>query len=123
MIRDYIIRLCLDSPLYLKFIDFQARHKLGKTYAGLLIFIEGMKSLGLIDHETYEFYKSRYNKPLETSPIKVEIIKPKCFLCGREAITHAISKQTGKKYPVCSKHAEELKNHPKWRVLNHEETT
>ena len=116
MVRDYILRLCLDSPLFFKLVEFQLEKKLSKTYAGLLIFVEGMKSLGLIDHETYEFYKSRYNKPLETSPIKVEIIKPKCFLCGREAITYAVSKQTGKKYPVCQKHAEELKNHPKWSV-------
>jgi len=114
--RDYILRICLDSPLYLKFIDFQAKKKLGKTYAGLLIFLEGMKSLGLIDKETYEFYKNRYDKPLEASPIKVEVIKPKCFLCGREAVTYAVSVQTGKKKPVCQKHAIELEKHPKWKV-------
>jgi len=36
---------------------------------------------------------------------------------------HSCFVSTNRQYPVCSKHAEELKNHPKWRVLNHEETT
>jgi len=72
MIRDYIVRICLDSPLYLKLLEFQAKKKLGKTYAGLLVFVEGMRSLGLIDQEVYLFYKAKYDKPLETSPIKIE---------------------------------------------------
>jgi len=114
--KAHCLRLYLDSPLYLKLIQFQAEKKLGKSFAGLLIFIEGMKSLGLIDKDTYEFYKNRYDKPLETSPIKVEVIKPKCFLCGREAVTYAVSVQTGKRKPVCQKHAIELEKHPKWKV-------
>ncbi|RLI00056.1 hypothetical protein DRO19_00580 [Candidatus Bathyarchaeota archaeon] len=50
---------------------------------------------------------------------KMEAPQPTCFIesCNNPAVTTAISLQTGKKYPVCSRHAEELKNHPKWRIL------
>jgi len=51
---------------------------------------------------------------------KMETSQPTCFIksCNNPAVTTAISLQTGKKYPICSKHAEELKNHPKWRLLD-----
>ena len=49
---------------------------------------------------------------------KMETNQPTCFVstCNNPAVATAISLQTGKKYPICSKHAEELKNHPKWKV-------
>ena len=52
---------------------------------------------------------------------KMETCQPTCFVstCNNPAVATAISLQTGKKYPVCSKHAEELMNHPKWRVEKH----
>ena len=118
MNREYFLRLCLDSPLNFKFMEFQLKRKLGKSYAGLLIFIEGMKSLGLIDNELYEYYKQRYDKPLEVSPIKVEPLpKPKCFLCGREAVGIALELKRNKEFPVCEKHKRELAEHPKWKVI------
>jgi len=118
--KAHCLRLYLDSPLYLKLIQFQATKKLGRSFAGLLIFIEGMKSLDLIDEDTYEYYKRRYDKPLEDSPIKVQVVKPRCFLCGRDAETDvvAVSIQTGKKYSVCRKHLEELKEHPRWSIVS-----
>jgi len=118
MIRNHILRIYLDSPLYLKFIQFQAEHKLGKAYAGLLIFIEGMKSLKLIDGETYDFYKHKYNKPLQVSPIEIQPLKPKlkCFICGKKAIGFSIFVESGKKYPLCGSHVQALKNNPKWKT-------
>ncbi|MEM1767290.1 MAG: hypothetical protein QXD86_05030, partial [Candidatus Bathyarchaeia archaeon] len=57
--KAIFFHLYLDSPLYFRVLEFQLKHKLGRTYAGLLIFIEGMRSLGLIDDETYSYYKQR----------------------------------------------------------------
>ena len=51
---------------------------------------------------------------------KMETSQPTCFVstCNNPAVATAISLQTGKKYPICQKHAEELKNHPKWRLVD-----
>jgi len=113
--NDYIYRLCLDAPLYLKVLEFQSKYKLGKTFASLLIFVEGMKALGLIDKETYEFYRSRYMKPLNDSPIIVLKVPVKCDFCGKEAVGKVQSVK-GIVKNVCVYHLEELRNHPKWRV-------
>lgn len=117
MTVDHIIRIYLDSPLYFKFIEFQAENKLGRSYACLLIFIEGMRSLGLIDDEVYAFYKQRYSKPLETSPIIKQL--PKCDFCGRQAVGVAMH-QSGVTKRVCEKHLKELERHEKWSVMKNE---
>ncbi len=112
-LNDYILRLCLDSPLYFSFVKFQLDKKLGKTYAGLLVFIEGMKSLGLIDAETYEYYRKRYDQPLPTSPIVKET--PKCGFCGSPAVSVALHKSGIIKH-VCEKHLKLVKDHQNWRI-------
>lgn len=114
--REYVYRICLDSPLNFKVLEFQLKHKLGKSFAALLIFVEGMKALGLIDNELYEFYRTRYFKPLEDSPIKVEKPKVKCDFCGQDAVAKA-THVSGVTKNVCTKHLAELKNHPKWKVV------
>jgi hypothetical protein len=88
----------------------------GKSYAGLLVFIEGLYALKLIDRESYEYYKARYSKPLQTSPIKVEPLpKPRCDFCGREAVARA-THVSGIVRQVCQKHLADLQSNPKWRV-------
>jgi len=62
--RPHELRLFLDSPLYQALVQFQASRRLGASYAGLLIFLEGLRALELIDEDTYEYYSSRYDKPL-----------------------------------------------------------
>ena len=49
---------------------------------------------------------------------KVEQTSKKCYFCGNIAVATAVFAPTNRQYPVCSKHAEELKNHPKWRLLD-----
>lgn len=117
MTVDHIIRIYLDSPLYLKFIEFQADHKLGRSYACLLIFIEGMRNLGLIDKDVYAFYKQKYYKPLEACPIVKQI--PKCDFCGKDAIGIAVH-QTGITKHICERHWKELEKHEKWSVMKNE---
>ena len=43
-------------------------------------------------------------------------VSVQCHFCKREAVATAISLQTNREYPVCQKHAIELKNHPKWKI-------
>jgi len=40
-----------------------------------------------------------------------------CKFCNKPPITWAIH-VSGREYPVCQKHAEQLKTHPKWKVNN-----
>lgn len=114
MTVDHIVRIYLDSPLYFKLIQFQAQNSLGRSYACLLIFVEGMHSLGLIDDDVYTFYKQRYSKPLETSPIVKEL--PKCDFCGKNAVAVAIH-QSGITKRVCERHWKELEKYEKWTVM------
>ncbi len=114
MTVDHVVRVCLDAPLYLKFIQFQAQNNLGRSYAMLLIVVEGMHTLGLIDDDAYGFYKQRYSKPLQALPIKRE--EPKCCFCGRKAVALAVH-QGGITKNVCEKHVKEFLNHEKWHVI------
>ena len=50
--------------------------------------------------------------------IQNKVSAPKCFFCENVAVATAVFVPTNRTYAVCSKHAEELKNHPKWRVQN-----
>ena len=59
--------------------------------------------------------------PQQTLPHMIEAGGPyvapqKCYFCPREPVGFALSLQNNKKYPACSKHLEELRAHPKWRV-------
>ncbi|RLI00192.1 hypothetical protein DRO19_00035 [Candidatus Bathyarchaeota archaeon] len=57
-------------------------------------------------------------EPHSTVLIQNKVSAPKCHFCENIAVTTAIFAPTNREYPVCSRHAEELKNHPKWRLLN-----
>jgi len=64
--KPHALQLFLDSPLDVAITQFQAMHKLGRSYAGLLIFIEGLRKLDLINEVVYQYYRARYMKPLST---------------------------------------------------------
>jgi len=64
--KPHALQLFLDSPLDVAVTQFQAMHKLGRSYVGLLIFIEGLRKLNLINEIVYQHYKDRYMKPLRT---------------------------------------------------------
>ncbi len=62
--REHGVMLFLSKDLYLGFIKLQADKKLGRSYAGLLPFTEGLFKLGYISQEVYEVHKRRYNASL-----------------------------------------------------------
>lgn len=76
--KEHVIQLALDKPLYIRFLQLQADKKLGRPYAGLLAFVEGMYRLGYLSKEDYEKYSQRYSKPLEEDsekPLTLEDLK------------------------------------------------
>lgn len=60
------LMLFLDSPLCVALTQYQALNKLGRSFAGLLIFVEGLRKLELINEVVYQHYRNRYMKPLRT---------------------------------------------------------
>jgi len=53
--------LYLERKIYLAFIKLQADKGLGRSYAGLLPFCEGLFRLGYLDKETYEASVKKYS--------------------------------------------------------------
>lgn len=107
--------ICLDSPLYLAVVKFQAERQLGRSYAALSIFIEGLKALNLIDDQLYQYYKRKYNEPLKPDFI-IDDKRARCDFCGQAAAGKAVH-ESGIVKNVCERHLKELSKHPKWRVV------
>jgi hypothetical protein len=59
------------------FVKLQADRRLGRAYAGLLPFVEGLYHMGYISKEVYEAHIKRYSEPLETRDFKAEQVDPK----------------------------------------------
>lgn len=62
--KEHGIMLYLDRELYLAFIKLQAEKGLGRSYAGLLPFVEGLHQMGFITDKVYETHKAKYSEPL-----------------------------------------------------------
>lgn len=77
---EHKVLLCLDRDLRTAFIKLQADRDLGRSYAGLLAFVEGLYRLGYITKEVYEVHFKKYNelkpvekpKPLTHEELKIE---------------------------------------------------
>ena len=62
--REHGVMLYLSKDLYIAFIRLQADRGLGRSYAGLLPFTEGMYHLGYISKEAYEEHTGKYSEKL-----------------------------------------------------------
>jgi hypothetical protein len=62
--QEHKVRLYLDKELYVAFIRLQADKCLGRSYAGLLPFIEGLYHMGYINREIYQQHLLRYSEKL-----------------------------------------------------------
>jgi hypothetical protein len=71
--QEHKVMLFLSKDLYLAFIKLQADKGLGRSYAALLPFIEGLHQLGYISSEVYESYRKRYSMPLVAQKTLPEI--------------------------------------------------
>jgi len=62
--KEHGVMLYLTKELYKGFIKLQADKGLGRSFAGLLPFTEGLYRLGYISEEVYEQHLRKYSKPL-----------------------------------------------------------
>jgi tetratricopeptide (TPR) repeat protein len=92
--QPHILRLFLDSPLDVALTKFQAMNNLGRSFAGLLVFIEGLRKLNIINEVVYQYYRERYMKPLQTTPIVEDLCiakqKEEEFEKARKQLQNAI---------------------------------
>jgi hypothetical protein len=56
--------LFLDKELYVAFIRLQADKTIGRSYAGLLPFVEGLYHMGYINRDVYQTHVQRYSDKL-----------------------------------------------------------
>ena len=63
--REHGVLLYLDKTLYKAFIKLQADKGLGRSYAGLLPFVEGLYQLGYLSKKEYEKRVRKYSKSLD----------------------------------------------------------
>jgi len=76
--REHGVMLFLDGELYTGFIKLQADRGLGRSFAGLLPFVEGLHNLGYITQEVYEEHKRKYSQPLVAEkPLTMKQLKKK----------------------------------------------
>jgi len=77
--------LCLDKDLYRAFIKLQADKDLGRSYAGLLPYVEGLFQMGYLTREVYEIHAKRYSQPLGAkAPVTLEQKKQKDNLQSKD---------------------------------------
>ena len=62
--KEHGVMLYLSKELYSGWIKLQADKDLGRTYAGLLPFVEGLYILGYFSKEVYEENIKKYSEPL-----------------------------------------------------------
>lgn len=62
--NEHGVLLLLSKPLYMAFIKLQADKGLGRSFAGLLPFVEGLYAMGYITQEVYEAHRKKYSRPL-----------------------------------------------------------
>jgi len=73
--RDHQLRLYLDRRLSIKFTELMADKTLGRSFAGLLCFVEGLHRLGHLGERDYELYRKRYSTPLDKDPEQVALME------------------------------------------------
>ncbi|MFZ1060880.1 MAG: hypothetical protein WAP47_16985 [Candidatus Rokuibacteriota bacterium] len=62
--QEHKVLLCLDKDLYRAFIRLQADKDLGRSYAGLLPYVEGLYRMGYITKDVYDVHFKKYSEPL-----------------------------------------------------------
>ena len=89
---------------------------LGRPYAGLLAFTEGLYHMGYISQTTYQAHCQKYGAKLyneESKPVTKDL--PKCHFCHKMAVSSFRDDQ-GNVVETCTYHAKALQEHPKWKA-------
>lgn len=72
--KEHQLRLFMDRRLSMAFTRLRADKGLGRSFAGLLCFIEGLHNMGYIGDQDYRRYRKRYSTPLDKSPEQVALV-------------------------------------------------
>ncbi|MFX0204300.1 MAG: hypothetical protein ACFFCW_50020 [Candidatus Hodarchaeota archaeon] len=94
--REHGVMLYLSPELYVGFVKVQADKSLGRSYAALLCFNEGLRKLGYITDEVYEVHKKKYSEPLvqgKTRPLTIEELREQEKIGQLEKHFSEVSKQ------------------------------
>jgi hypothetical protein len=62
--KEHGVLIYLSNELYLGFVKLQADKSLGRSYAALLPFVEGLYQMGYIQEDVYREHVNRYSRPL-----------------------------------------------------------
>lgn len=113
--REHGVMLYLDKTLYRAFIKLQADKGLGRSYAGLLPFTEGLFHLGYLSKQDHEEHVAKYSQGL----IEESREQPKCDFCGKGPVVAVFrEKVSGFQKRTCSFHAGDLAKHNKWELVS-----
>ena len=93
--REHGVLLYLDKTLYKAFIRLQADRGLGRSYAGLLPFTEGLFRLGYLSSEDYEVHIRKYNQGLaeKPQPLSAQQLEKKRELEGKQKVFSMVLEQ------------------------------
>jgi len=78
--KEHGVMLYLSPELYVGFIKLQADKDLGRSYAALLCFNDGLHRLGYTTKEVYEVHKKKYSEPLiqkKAKPLTIDELREK----------------------------------------------
>jgi len=109
--REHGVMLYLDKTLYLSFIKLQADQELGRSFAGLLPFVEGLYTMGYLDKKDYVEHRKKYSQKLVDA---VPVEAPKCGFCNKPSVTRFKDKVSGFEKFACDYHAGVLQDAEKW---------
>jgi len=71
--KEHGLMLYLDKPLYMSFVKLQGDKSLGRSFAGLLAFVEGLHQMGYITKAQYLRYRKKYSTPLNRDPLQITL--------------------------------------------------
>jgi len=112
--KEHGVMLYLDKILYKAFIKLQADKGLGRSYAGLLPFIEGLYCLGYLSKEDYEEHLRRYSQGLAEEPkplTKVEVEEQKKLKDLEALFSRVIEQWTSLSEKAKQSHVKKARNY------------
>ena len=86
--NGHVFLICCDNTLYFKMLQVQLDNGLGKAFAGMLVNVYGLNSMGLLSEAEFELYKNKYSVTLEEvkarknkSPVEIAYEQTRANYC------------------------------------------
>jgi hypothetical protein len=97
--KEHGVLIYLSKDLYIGWIKLQADRNLGRSYAGLIPFVEGLYQLGYISESVYKEHIKKYSVPIDAKDEKTnptatpEQVRAKTELDKEDRYFHEILNQ------------------------------